>query len=251
VGYVLARVVPLPLAAIFAAAIVGVAAMGLDFVLFRRLEQAGARSKMIASAGVAIAVRALVQLFWGVNPRMFPPISAEFTVFGLRVTIVQAVILATTAVSVVVFHLLLTRTQFGRSVRATSDNRFLVEVRGISSRSVISKAWFVTGALAGLAGVLLGLETYVRPALGQSMLLPLFAAALVGGLGSPYGAIVGALMLSLGQTAVVSINFGGLLNAGKAVYLGSQYKAVFAFAILVVVLLARPTGLFAEKRARA
>ncbi len=245
-----ASLMPLPIAMGMGAVTAGLVGVCLDLAVFRRLEHAEIPTKMIASAGIAIAFRAILQFLWGVNPRMFNRSLVVLSIGGARISVIQVVVVTVTVTCVVLFHLILTRTHFGRCLRATADNRSLVEIRGVNSRRIVSLAWFISGTIAGLGGVLLGMETFVRPSLGQTVLLPMFAAALVGGFGSPYGAIAGALLLSVGQTALVSIDFGSMLG-GASFFLGSHYKSVFAFSALVVILLLRPGGLFGEKRARA
>jgi branched-subunit amino acid ABC-type transport system permease component len=133
----------------------------------------------------------------------------------------------------------------GRVLRATADNMSLAEVRGINVNRVIVGVWFLAGAFAALGGVLLGYETFVRPTLGLSILLPMFAAATVGGLGSLPGAVVGAYLLAFAQNLILGIDFGW----GADWYVNPGYKSALALGLLVLVLLVRPGGLFRGDRA--
>jgi branched-subunit amino acid ABC-type transport system permease component len=140
-------------------------------------------------------------------------------------------------------------TSLGRNLRAVADNQDLLQARGINGKRVIRQSWLIAGAMAGLGGVLLGVDTFVRPDLGGSVLLAMFAAAVVGGLGSPAGALVGAMILAFGQNLIIFIDFGSLFG-GDSFFFGSQYKQVFAFVLLVVILLVRPSGVFGEVEER-
>jgi branched-chain amino acid transport system permease protein len=131
-----------------------------------------------------------------------------------------------------------------------ADNAPLAETRGLNTELVLNQVWFMSGALAGLAGTLISLNTFVRPELGASLLVPMFAAAIVGGIGSPFGAIVGALLVATAQTLIVTIDFGELLG-DESHYLGSEYKAVVAFVLLIGILIVRPSGFFGEREVRA
>lgn len=245
-----ATFLPLPAAALTGAIVSGLLAVSLNVAIFQKLWQASIGTKMIASAGVAVALRGLVQFLWGVDPRRFQEPTRMYAVGGAQISLIQSLIIASAVVSVVVFTVVLKYTRVGRTVRATADNLVLTETRGVPSGRVLNRVWFMSGAMAGLAGVLLGLDTFVRPELGISVLVPMFAAAIVGGAGSPFGAILGAALVSAAGTTVVSVDFGGLFG-GSSHYLGSQYKSVVAFGLLVVILAIRPSGFFGEERGRA
>ena len=242
----------MPLAAAGACGVVaaGALAVGLNLTIFQHLRQTSIGTRMIASAGAAIAIRGLVQYVWGVNVRRFEEPTRTFSIGGTDVSVVQIVIVAASVASVIAFALVLKFTPIGRSVRAVADDLVLTEVRGVRSNRVLNYVWFISGALAGLAGVLIGLDTFVRPELGTSLLVPMFAAAIVGGVGSPFGAILGAALVSGAETSLVSIDVGNLFGSGSH-YLGSQYKSVVAFALLIVVLTIKPSGFFGEARTRA
>ncbi len=245
-----AQFLPLPAAALCGSIAAGLLAVALNMGIFRRLREASLATKMIASAGVAVGLRGIIQFIWGEQPQRFDQPTRVFTIGGAQISMIQTVIIATAIVSVVFFSLLLKYTRVGRNVRAAADNLALTEVHGVPSSRVLNQVWFISGAMAGLAGVLIGLDTFVRPQLGISLLVPMFAAATIGGAGNPFGAILGATLVSGAGTAVVSIDFGKLVG-GSSHYLGTQYTSVVAFSLLIAVLVVRRGGFFGEQRGRA
>ena len=235
---------PLPLAAIAAAAACGVLAVILNATIFRRLGSASVAAKMLVSIAVALVIRALVQLAWGVQGRFFDVDPRPVTeIGGVLITRSQIAVVVATAIALVAFQLLLHHTRAGRALRSTAESPTLAEIRGISSQCVITGAWFLAGSLAGLGGILFGLDTYVQPAMGFSLIVPVFAAAVVGGLGSLSGAVAGAFLLSLFQNLAVNVDWGGLVGAGTWL-IETQYKPAVAMVALVATLLIRPHGLF-------
>jgi branched-chain amino acid transport system permease protein len=150
---------------------------------------------------------------------------------GIRITPDQIVLLLVTAALVLAVHLMMTRTQTGRSMQAVSQNAALARVVGIDVAKVVRVTWLVGGALACVAGVMIGVLVQVRPLMGFDMLLPMFAAAILGGIGSVPGAILGGLII-------------GLAEAGAVQLIGAEWRAAIAFLILMAVLFVRPIGLF-------
>jgi branched-subunit amino acid ABC-type transport system permease component len=243
------RFLSLAPAALCGAVAAGLLAVALNTWVFRRLREASVGTKMIASAGIAIALRGAIQFVWGEQPQSFDQPVHSFALDGAQMTEIQAVIIATAVASVIAFAALLKYTRVGRNVRAAADSLALTEIRGVPSSRVLNQVWFISGAMAGLAGVLVGLDTFVRPQLGLSLLVPMFAAATLGGAGSPFGALAGAALVSVAGTAVVSIDFGNLVG-GPPHYLGSQYRSAVAFALLVTILVFRRGGFIREQRSR-
>ena len=134
-------------------------------------------------------------------------------------------------VVVIGVHLLLTRTALGRAMRAVSENPQLAGLAGVNVRQVIRIVWILGAGLAAVAGVIAGLLIQIRPQMGLDLLLPLFAAAILGGIGSVPGAMLAGLTIGLSEAATVDL-------------LGAQWRAAVSFFILVAVLLIRPQGLF-------
>jgi branched-chain amino acid transport system permease protein len=149
----------------------------------------------------------------------------------------------------------LNRTRTGKSMRAYSDNEDLALLSGISPDRVVAVTWIITAALATIAGVLYGLDKGFRPFTYFQLLLPIFASAIVGGLGNPMGAIAGGYIIAFAEMTITYAwrrVLGHLLPAewmpdGLVQILSVDYKFAVSFALLVLVLIFRPTGLFRGK----
>jgi branched-chain amino acid transport system permease protein len=234
------------LAALLAAALfTALLALALDTLLFRRLRVQGSITLVIASFGAALALRNLLLFVYGGIPRYYSqelqiavPLVPRSGLWGwgggMRVTPDQLFVLGLTAVAVVALHLFLARSTLGRAMRATADNPQLARVAGIDPARMLGAAWLLGGALAALAGVFAGLTVQLRPTLGLDLLLPLFAAVILGGIGSVWGAVVGGLVVGLAESAAVA-------------WVGAEWRAAAAFVVLIAMLLVRPTGLFGER----
>jgi branched-chain amino acid transport system permease protein len=143
----------------------------------------------------------------------------------------------------------------GKAMRAVSDNPDLARVSGISIDHVVRTTWLIAGALAAAGGTLLALDVTLKPDLSYNIILPIFAAAIVGGVGQPYGAIAGGLLVGFSETLAV-FNWSVLLRPlkpllpefieipAKLAFVPTEYKIVVPFFILVAVLIWRPTGIF-------
>jgi branched-chain amino acid transport system permease protein len=233
---------PLLLALLLGAVVTAILALVLDALLFRRLRRHGnAITLIMASFGAALVLRNMLQFVYGAVPEYY---SREIQVSirlvprdvlgGLRITPDQLFVLGLTAATVVGLHLFLTRTTLGKAMRATSLNPQLARVTGINVDRVIRATWIIGAVLAAVAGVFSGLTVQLRPQLGFDLLLPLFAAAILGGIGSVYGAVAGGLIVGLAESLSVPL-------------IGAEYRAATAFMVLIAILLVRPTGLFGEK----
>jgi branched-chain amino acid transport system permease protein len=216
--------------------VTGGLAVALDAVLFARLRRHGTQIVLvIASFGASLALRNLLEFGFGPSPQYF----SRDIAFGVRLpggaraTWNQLAVLALALGLMVAVHLLLTRTAMGRAMRAASENPQLAKISGIDVDGVIRGVWLLGGALAAAAGVMLGVLVQVRPTMGFELLLPLFAAAIVGGIGSVPGALVGGLLVGIAEAASVPL-------------VGAQYRAAIGFIVLLVALLVRPTGLFGK-----
>lgn len=212
----------------------GALALALDRVLFRRLRvtREGIVAVM-ASFGASLALRSLIEALFSSRPAYFTRALqiAKPIGFGTRITPNQAATLVTTAVLVAGLHLMLTRSRLGRAMRAVAEDPSLARVNGIDVDGVIRATWLIGGMLASVSGLVAGLLVQIRPAMGFDLLLPLFAAAILGGIGSIPGAVAGGLIVGLSEAAAVA-------------FVGAQWRGAVAFAILIAVLLVRPSGLF-------
>ncbi len=228
-------------ALVVAAGLTAVLALALDTVLFKRLRKQGAITLVIASFGAALALRNLL-LFWqgGVpqyysqNLQIAMPLVPRNVWGGLRVTPDQIFVLVLTILTVTALHLFLRHSTLGRSMRATAINPNLARVAGIDPERILRATWIIGGMLAAVAGVFAGITVQLRPTMGVDLLLPLFAAVILGGIGSVWGAVLGGLIVGLAESASVAI-------------VGAEYRAAAAFAVLILILLVRPHGLFGEK----
>ena len=259
---------PLPTALIALPA--GIAAtalllLGTDRLIYRfyRRQKAAPVVFVIVSLGVTFVMNGLVRFVIGVDDIRFDD-GARFVVRarefreatgldeGLAFRSTQGITLVVAAVAVALLFWFLNRTRTGKAMRAYSDNEDLALLSGIDPERVVRITWLIVAALATVAGVLYGLDKSFKPFTYFQLLLPIFAAAIVGGLGSPLGAIAGGFVIALSEVTITyawkkvanyllpeALEADGLLQL-----LSTDYKFAVSFAILIVVLLFRPTGLF-------
>ncbi|PZU89596.1 MAG: branched-chain amino acid ABC transporter permease [Shinella sp.] len=225
----------LPLAAVLAILLTGLLALAVDALLFGRLRKRGSAVIILvmASFGASLALRSLLEFIFTSKPAYYTK-ALQIAVplgGGLRATPDQLLSLVVTLAAVIAIHLMMARTGIGRSMRAVSENPALSGIAGIDVRKVIMVVWFLGAALACIAGIMTGLLVQIRPYLGHDLLLPLFAAAILGGIGSVPGAMLAGLIVGLSEAAAVQL-------------VGAEWRAAVSFVILVVVLLLRPRGLF-------
>ena len=226
---------PVLLALPVAAAAVAAFAVALDALIYRRLRERGVNAVVLAMAslGVAIALRGLVQIVWSGDAQRLPRESKNvYRLMDVRVP-PDAIFVAVVAVALVTaVYLMLTRTKMGKAMRATADNPQLARVSGIDTQRVIRWTWATGASMAATAGVLLAVyQAQMLPIMGWRFLIPLFAAAILGGIGNPYGALVGAFAI-------------GVASEVSTQWINPSYKPAVAFAILIAMLLARPRGIF-------
>jgi branched-chain amino acid transport system permease protein/neutral amino acid transport system permease protein len=163
---------------------------------------------------------------------------APVHIAGMVFTTVQLAIIAIAVVAMLLIHLLLRYTKLGKAMRATAADPDLARNCGIATDRVIDLAWAISGALCGLAGVILVMNvTAFTATTGAQFLIPIVAVAVLGGIGQPYGAMLGALVI-------------GITSEVAAAIFNPEYKDVVAFVILVIVLLARPQGILSEVATR-
>lgn len=222
---------PMPVVFPFAITATAAAAVAIDHLLFRRLRRTAPVILLISSFGVALVLRSVVQIVWGPENIVYSTeIVLPWKLWGLRIRPTHLIILATTLLLVAGLHLFLTRTRTGKAMRAMADDPDLARICGIDTEAVIRWTWIIGGGLAGAAGIFLAIDTRLNPLLGWNVLLPVFAAALLGGIGRPYGAIAGGFLL-------------GIASEVSTMFLEPVYKPAVAFALIVLVLVYRPTGI--------
>ena len=223
----------LPLAAVAA----GMIAVVLDWILLSRLRrlQAPELASLMVTIGGVLALYSATTAWLGPDIRRFPPdrIAADAFHFGdVRITAAQLLILGATAILVAGLIALLRLTRLGLAIRAMAEKPDAAQLMGIDTGRATAFVSFVSGALAGAGGVLIGLNfNAIHPYMGETMMLRGFVVIIVGGLGDITGALVAGLAL-------------GIVEVMTAAYLASSLKEAVAFLILVAVLWTRPAGLF-------
>ncbi len=234
----------LPLATAVAAVALALLCIGLDRAVYRplRRRRAGVVIFAVASLGLAIGLRSLMLMLWGPNPRLYVEgvFPAHRFPFGVLLKSDQVFTFAVAVALAGLVYLLLFRTRLGKAMRALADNPDLARVSGIDTERIVVWTWVVAGALIAVAGVLLALQAQLNPQLGFVILLPVFAGAILGGIGHPLGALVGALVVAVAQESSVGWEFFGR-------QLDPTYKPGVAFVILIAILLLRPRGLMGAR----
>ena len=215
----------------------------IDRAFYKPLRNAPVIMLVIASFGLMLMVRSVVQFFWGVQLKsVLPGIQMPMVFFDyLRISEKHIMIIGCAVALMFAVHYLLTYTKIGKAMRAMSDSPELARLTGIDTEKVVMTTWIVGAALACGAGVFLAVDTQVETMMGFKLLLPMFAAAILGGVGRPYGAVVGGLVIGIAEelSSYHWIGSGPLLNPG--------YKQGIAFVIMIAMLLWRPSGLFKGK----
>ena len=228
-------------AALVAAVLTGLAAWGLDTLVFRRLRRRGAHplTMVFAAFGAALVMRHLVVLVWGHESRYYTrelQIAIEL-VPGVRVLPDQIFIVALAVAAMLALHVFLTRSRTGMAMRAMAESPALAQVCGIEVEAVVRLTWIISGALAAFAGVFIGLTPQLHPEIGFNLLLSLFAAAILGGVGSLAGAVVGGFLVGLAENLSLLVISPG-------------YKGAMPFLLLLLILILRPQGIFGERSER-
>jgi neutral amino acid transport system permease protein len=228
-------------------AMASTAALGvlLEFVLWRPIRRRGAGliSLFIVAIGLALVLRHVIFLVWGSRPRRYDVDVFQVYALGpIRLSLSQLVVIAVAFTAIAAVGLMLARTRLGKSMRALSDNSDLAAATGIDIDRVTTYTWVLGAGLAGLGGVLQGLvQNAFNPNMGFTLLLFIFAAVVLGGVGSAYGALAGGVAVGL----MMELSTWNLLPAGGV---NPVYKPVVAFTILILVLLFRPQGVLGRAR---
>ncbi len=237
-------------AIIIAMVAVGCVGMLLELLVFRRLERRGEIAALIASVGVSFVLQNLIGVFFLGDTRYMPvQIPQDFALgaTGLSFNWFKGGVTIGLAVGLMVFlHILLKYTTLGKAMRACADDLDLARASGIRTRNVILWTWAISGALAGVAGVLLAILVNLLPIVGFSILLFIFAAVIVGGIGSPYGAMLGGFLIGIVQQ--LTIVFAGQLTSMNIIDNGASYGPAGAFVVMILVLIIKPEGIMGKRR---
>ncbi|WP_409524055.1 branched-chain amino acid ABC transporter permease [Nitrincola sp. MINF-07-Sa-05] len=251
-----------------AMALTAVTAIYLDKGFYRPLRKHNVKPIVIvmASLGVTLMLQGLIRMFMGTSARNMYiddrkdifriDLPFELASRPLVITDPQILLFIVLIVSVISLHLFLTRTRLGKAMRAMSDNPDLASVSGINTDTVVKVTWVIAGCLAAAAGTMLSLDVTLKPDLSFHLLLPIFAAAIVGGVGHPYGALVGGFVIGFAETLSV-FNWSILLRPfrdylwfdlpSSLAIVPTEFKITVPFFILLAILVWRPTGLFKGK----
>lgn len=202
-----------------------------------RAKHAGFLQLILMSIGLAFVLRFVVQWFWGTEIRQLDvDTTSSVELLGLRIGQTELIALAIGVSVIVGTGLVLRFTILGKRMRALSDDLELAETSGIDTKRVILYTWIFAGGLAGLAGVLAGSITNLRPELGFELLLPIFAAVILGGIGDAFGALAAGLVI-------------GVMTEWSTLLIDARWKTAVGFLVLILVLVIRPQGIFGRAKA--
>jgi neutral amino acid transport system permease protein len=197
-----------------------------------RDRRASPTTLIIISIGLALFIRNGIILIWGAaNQNYNLPVAGALNILGIRIAQNRVVVFALALLVIVGLHYLLQHTKVGKAMRAVADNLDLARVSGIDVERVILWTWVLAASLTAIGGGMYGLVTAVRPNMGWFLILPMFAAVILGGIGNPYGAIAGAYIIGISQEV-------------STLFISSDYKQGVALLLMVLVLIFRPQGIF-------
>jgi branched-chain amino acid transport system permease protein len=213
-------------------------ALAIDRTIFRSMREQSGIALLIASVGVALALRQLIRLVYQpttppvVSAAVVPSVSIPLGTGSVSINAHEATLFVGAAALMVAVHVLLQYTKLGTAMRAMADNEALAQVTGIPTERVVFYTWLIGGALTGAAGYLLALEQgFLDLTLGWDLLLVIFAGVILGGIGSIYGAMAGGLLI-------------GIVNQLSVIWIPAEFTTLASFVIMITVLLVRPQGIF-------
>ncbi len=237
ITFFLVKFMGLPILPSIGVALIAVAFLGIliEKIAYKPLRDAPRLAPLITAIAVSIFLQSAVMLLFGARTKTISLATAKGLMFlGAYITPIQIVIVVTSIVLMILLNLYLKHTKLGRAMRATADDMTMAAVMGIQVDRVISYVFGIGSGMAAVAGILIALETNLSPTMGFILGIKAFAAAVVGGIGSVRGAMVGGFIIGFAE------NFG-------IWYIPTGYKNSVAFMILVLVLLIRPSGIFGMK----
>jgi len=218
---------------------------GLERIAYRPLRNAPRLTPLITAIGMSIVLQNLAMMIWGRNYLTFPSLlpKMDFEFAGANFTAIQVIIVLVSALTMGGLLLLVYRTKLGMAMRATAQNPAVASLMGVNINRVIAAAFIIGSALGALAGVMVGgYYEIAHYQMGFMLGLKAFTAAVLGGIGNLAGAMLGGILL--GIIEALGAGYIGELTGG---FLGSHYQDIFAFVVLIVVLMFKPSGLFGEK----
>jgi neutral amino acid transport system permease protein len=230
----------MPLVAAILFAMVATAFLGIFFerVMWRPMRRRGAGflQLILMTIGLAFLIRSVIQFIWSTEIRELDVnVTSSVEILGLRIGQTELMVVVVGFVVLTAIGLLLRYSLLGKQMRAVADDLELAETAGIDTRRVILYTWIFAGALAGLAGVLAAATTNIKPELGFELLLPIFAAVILGGIGDAFGALAAGVVL-------------GLVIEWSTLFIEARWKVAVGFVVLVLVLIIRPQGIFGKAK---
>ncbi|MBC3869230.1 MULTISPECIES: branched-chain amino acid ABC transporter permease [Undibacterium] len=217
----------------------------IERIAYRRLRNAPRLAPLITAIGVSILVQTFAMMIWGRSPIPFPSVmpTVPVQIGGAVISQIQILLLVLATAAMIGLVLLVEKTKMGRAMRATAENPRVAGLMGVDSNKVIVATFAIGAALAAIAGVMWAANySSAQFAMGFVPGLKAFSAAVLGGIGNIYGAMVGGILLGLIES--LGAGYIGDLTGG---ILGSQYQDIFAFIVLIIVLTLRPSGIMGER----
>ncbi|MTV39224.1 branched-chain amino acid ABC transporter permease [Duganella radicis] len=217
----------------------------IERVAYRSLRNAPRLAPLITAIGVSTLLNTFAMMIWGRNPLPFPQLlpSDPISIGGALISPTQILLLALALVSMAGLVLLVEKTRMGRAMRATAENPRVAGLMGVDSNKVIIATFALGAALAAVAGVMWGANyASIQFSMGFLPGLKAFCAAVLGGIGNIYGAMLGGIVLGIIES--LGAGYIGDLTGG---FLGSHYQDIFAFVVLILVLTVRPSGIMGER----
>jgi branched-chain amino acid transport system permease protein len=217
----------------------------IERVAYRRLRNAPRLAPLITAIGVSILLQTFAMMIWGRNPLPFPDVmpSEPIHILSALISRTQVMLLVLAALSMAGLVLLVEKTRMGRAMRATAENPRIAGLMGVDSNRVVVLTFAIGAALAAVAGVMWAANySSAQFAMGFVPGLKAFSAAVLGGIGNIYGAMLGGILLGLIES--LGAGYIGELTGG---FLGSHYQDIFAFVVLIIVLTLRPSGIMGER----
>ncbi|MFZ4500737.1 MAG: branched-chain amino acid ABC transporter permease [Burkholderiaceae bacterium] len=217
----------------------------IERIAYRPLRNSPRLAPLITAIGLSIVLQTLAMMIWSPNPRVFPDLlsTTPFEIAGALLAPKQLLILVVAGLAMLGLLLLVHRTRLGRAMRAVSENPKIASLMGVNPDQIITATFILGAALAAIAGVLVAMNyNIVHFTMGFLLGLKAFTAAVLGGIGNLAGAVAGGLLLGIIES--LGAGYVGDLTGG---FLGSHYQDIFAFAVLILVLVFRPSGLLGER----
>jgi branched-subunit amino acid ABC-type transport system permease component len=225
---------PLTLSTAVVAVAFGGLLIAIDHLTFRPLRERGSITLMVTSLGLGFVLENIARLAYGNTARSFAlELARPFRFLDVRMNREQMITIVVSTAAMLAMYVLLTRMPIGRAMRAVADNPALALVRGIESPRIIRWTWFIAGMLLAVGGVLIGMDRALEPPMGSNYLVTVFAAAILGGLGSPLGAFVGALVV-------------GIVSELSTLVIPPNYRIGIPLCAIALILIFRPQGLFGQ-----